>query len=99
MKHMANSMKRTTSQLDEVWDVKFGASNHMKSHEKWFSYLEKPEKPGVVETRDDTSHPIEHVREVPFSHVRQKGKLMNELHILTITKNLVSVVQIVDQGM
>ena len=63
----------------------------MTSHEEWFSYLEKPEQPGVFEIRDDTPHLIEHVGEVPLSHVRQKGKLMNVLHVLTITKNLVSV--------
>ena len=54
---------------------------------------------GVVETRHDTPHLIECVREVPLSHVKQKGKLMNVLHIPTITKNLVSVRQIVDQGL
>ena len=71
----------------------------MMSHEEWFSYLEKSEQPGVVETGDDTPHTIEHVGEVPLSHVRQKGKLMNVLHIPTITKNLVLIGYIVDQGM
>jgi hypothetical protein len=68
----------------------------MTSHEKWFSFLEKPEQPGVVQTADDTPHPIVHVGEVPLSHVGQRGKLMNVLHVSTITKNLVSVGQIVD---
>ena len=71
----------------------------MMSHKEWFSYLEKLEQPGVVATGDDTPHPIENVGEVPLNHVGQKGKLMNVLHIPTITKNLVSVGQIVDQGM
>ena len=65
MKHMVNSMKKTTSYS--------GASNHMTSHEEWFSNLEKPEQPGVVETGDDTLHPIEHVGEIPLNHVGQKG--------------------------
>ena len=56
-------------------------------------------QPGVVATRDDTSHPIANVGEVPLSHVGQKGKLMNVLHVPKITKNLVSVGRIVDQGM
>ena len=47
----------------------------------------------------ETLHAIEHVVEVPLSHVGQKGKLMNVLHVPTITKNMVSVGQIVDQGM
>ena len=84
-------MAVNTSKLKEVWYIDSGASNHMTSHEKWFSYLEKPEQSEVVETGDDTPHTIEHVREVPLSRVGQKGKLMNMLHVQTITKNLVSV--------
>ena len=53
----------------------------------------------VVATRDDTPHPIANVGEVSVSHVGQKGKLMNVLHVPKITKNLVSVRHIVDQGM
>ena len=74
-------MKKTTPKSDEVWFVDSGASNHMMSHEEWFSYLEKPEQLGVFETGDDTLHPIEHVGEGPLSHIRQKGKLMNVLHV------------------
>ena len=68
-------------------------------HKECSSYLEKLEQPRVVETSDDTPHTIEHVGEVPLNHVEQKGNLMNVLHIPTITKNLVSIGQIVDQGM
>ena len=78
-------MAVNTSKSSEVWYVDSGTSNHMMSHEEWFSYLEKLEQQGVVETADDTLHTIEHVGEVPLSHVRQKGKLMNVLHILTKT--------------
>ena len=72
-------MKKTTPKSDEVWYVDFGASNHMTSHKEWFSYLEKPMQPG-----DDTLHPIENVGEVPLSHVEQKGKLMNMLHVVEV---------------
>ena len=99
MKHKANSMAVNTSKPNEVWYVDYRASNHMTSYEKCFSYLQKPGKPGVIETDCDTLHTIEHIGEVPLSHVGQKGKLMNVLHIPTITKNLVSIRQIVDQGM
>ena len=71
----------------------------MTSHKEWFSYLEKSEQPRVVETNDDTPHTIKHVGEVPLNHVGQKGKLKTFLHIPTITKKLVSIGQIVDQGM
>ena len=72
---------------------------YLTRHKDWFSYLEKPMQPRVVAIGDDTPHPIANVGEVPLSHVRQKGKLMNMLHVPTITKNLVSVGQIVDQVM
>ena len=49
------------------------ASNHMTNHKEWFLTLEKREQPGVVETRDDTPHPIEHIGDVPLSHVGKKG--------------------------
>ena len=68
-RHEANSMKKTTPKLDEVWYVDSGVSNHMTSHKEWFSYLEKPMQPGVVAAGDDTPHPIENVGEVPLSHV------------------------------
>ena len=48
MKHKANSMKKTTSKSEEVWYVDSSVSNHMTSHEEWFSFLEKPEQPGYV---------------------------------------------------
>ena len=58
MRHKANSMVVNTSKPNEVWYVDFGVSNHMMNHEEWFSYLEKLQQPRVVETRDDTPHPI-----------------------------------------
>ena len=54
MRHESNSMKQTTPNLDKVWNVDSGASNHMTSHKEWFAYLEKPMQPGVVATGDDT---------------------------------------------
>jgi hypothetical protein len=98
-RHEANSVKGSAPRTDEVWYLDSGASNHMTRHKEWFSYLEKLKNPGVVSTGDDTPHPIANVGEVPLSHVGQKGKIMNVLHILTITQNLVSIGQIVDQGM
>ena len=68
-------------------------------HEEGFSHLKKPEQLGVVETSDDTSHPIEHIGDVPLSHVEKKGRFRNVLHVPTIKKNLMSVGQIIDQGM
>ena len=90
-------MKKTIPKSDEVWYVDSRASNHMTNH--MFSYLEKLKQPEVFETPDDTLHPIKYVSEVPLSHVGQKGKLMNLLHVPIITTNLVSVGEIVDKAM
>ena len=53
---------------------------------------------GSLGTENDTPHPIVHVGEVPLRHVGKKGKQMKVLNVSTITKNLVLVGQIVDQG-
>ena len=71
----------------------------MTNHEEWFSNLEKSDLSGVVETKDDTPHPIKHIEDVPLSHVSQKGIMRNVFHMPTITKNLVFVGQFLDQGM
>ena len=99
MRHEANSMKKTTPKSGQMWYVDSGASNHMTCHKEWFSYLEKWMQSRVVATGYDTPHPIANVGDVPLNHVGQKGKLMNVLYVPTITRNLVSVGQIVNQGM
>ena len=71
----------------------------MTSHEDWFQELRKPDRPGYVETGDDTTHSIRHIGNVPFGNNGKQTYLKNVLHVPTITKNLVSVGQIVEQGM
>ena len=99
MKHKANQMGVRTTKLEEVWYIDSEASNHMMNHVEWFSSMEKLEQPGVVKIGHNTVHPIKHVGDVPLSHVEQKGLMRNVLHVPTIAKNLVSIRQIVDQGM
>ena len=70
----------------------------MASHEDWFKDLQKPERPDYVKTGDDTIHPIQHVGNVPFGEEGNQTYIKNVLHVPTITKNLVSVGQIVKQG-
>ena len=45
------------------------------------------------------THPIQHVENVSFKNDGKQSYLKNDLHVPTITKNLVSVGQIVEQGM
>ena len=71
----------------------------MTYHEDWFRELYAPKRPGYVETGDDTTHPIQHIGNVPFGNNGHQTYLKNALHVPDITKNLISVGQIVDQGM
>ena len=64
IKHRANSMSAFTSTSalnpEDIWFVDSGASNHMTFHKEWFREVREPERPGYVETGDDTTHPIRH---------------------------------------
>ena len=103
MRHKAHLMlaqaSTSASASNNVWFVDSGASNHMTSHEDWFRELHAPERPGYVETGDDTTHPIQHIGNVPFGNNGHQTYLKNVLHVPTITKNLISVGRIVKQGM
>ena len=102
MRHKVNTMSASgstnTSTSEEVWFIDSGASNDMASNAKWFSDLRTPNRLGYVETRDDTTHTIRHIGNVPLS-MANNNCIRNVLHIPTITKNLVSVSLIVEQGM
>ena len=92
-------MEASILKQEEVWYVDLGASKHMTNHEEWFTSLRKLEQLGYIETDDDTIHTIEHIGDVPLSHVGQRGCIKNTFHVSTITKNLVSVSKIVYKGM
>jgi len=56
--------------------------------------------PSFVETSDDTTHPITQIGKVPLSMQDGQMKyLKNVFHVPTITKNLVSIGQMVEQGL
>jgi hypothetical protein len=56
--------------------------------------------PGFVETSDNTTHPITQIGKVPLSmQCGQTKYLKDVLHVPTITKELVSVGQMVEQGL
>ena len=95
MRHKAHLMSAqgptNTSSSDDVWFVDSGASNHVTSHKDWFRELRKPDLPGYVETGDDTTHSIRHIRNAPFGNDDKQTYLKKLLHVPTIMKNLVSV--------
>jgi hypothetical protein len=56
--------------------------------------------PGFVEIGDDTTHPITQIGKVPLSMQDGQTKYLKDvLHVPTITKNPVSVGQMVEQGL
>ena len=100
MQHMMSATTHN-SNTGDVWYGDSGASNHMTHHKNWFNELHAPEKPGYVKTGDDTLHPIdEHVGKVPLSmHDGRTKHMVDVLHVPTITKNFVSIGQMVEQGL
>ena len=101
MQHVMNTMTAENPTKDDVWYADLGASNHMTSCGEWFRDMRKPEVSGYVQTGDDTAHPIAHVGDVPLNAQDGKAKylLADVLHAPNITKNLVSIGQMVEQGL
>ena len=97
MQHVMNTMTAENPTKDDVWYVDSGASNHMTSRGEWFRDMCKLEVPGFVQTGDYTAHPIAHIGDVPLDTKDGKSKyLADVLHVPNITKNLVSIGQMVE---
>ncbi len=78
----------------------FGASNHMINNGKWFRDIKDLKTPGFVETVDDITHPITQIGKVPLSMQDGQRKYSNDvLYVPNIIKRLVSVGQMVKQGL
>jgi len=101
VQHMLNTVAANAStNVDNLWYVDSGASNHMTYHGEWFRDVRNLENPGYVETGDDTSHPIAHIGNVPLAMQDGKIKYLSDvLHVPNITKNLVSIGQMIEQGL
>ena len=99
MQHMMSTITHD-ARTKYVWYIDSSASNHMTYHKNWFNEMKDPSKPGYVEIGDDTMHPIEHVENVPLSmHNGEEKYMADVLHVPTTTKNLVSIGQMVEQGL
>ena len=83
-----------------LWFIDSSAFNHMTSHDEWFSDVRNLENPNYIEIGDDTMHPITQVDKVPLAMQDGRTKyLSNILHFPNITKSLVSIGQMVEQGL
>ena len=72
----------------------------MTSHAEWDVDARKMEKLGFVETGDDTAHPIMQIGKISLYTQDGKKKYLSDVfHVPNITKNLVSVGQMVEQGL
>jgi hypothetical protein len=72
----------------------------MTSHGEWFRDAKDLKTSGFVEIGDDITHPITQIGKVPVSMQDGQTKYMKDvLHVPTITKKLVSVGQMVEQGL
>ncbi len=99
MQRMTNSM--IGGVLDNnVWYVDSRISNHMTSHGEWFRNAKDLKTPRFVEIGDDTTHPITQIGKVPLSMQDGQTKYLKDVpHVPTITKNLVFIGQMVEQGL
>ena len=96
---MKASDSTSTCSSKDVWFVDSGASHHMKSHQEWFRDLRTPDRLSYIEMKDNTTHPIRHIDNVSFGKDDKNNCIKNVFEVPTIRKNLVSVGQIVEQGM
>ncbi len=85
---------------NNVWYVDSRASNHMINHGEWFRDIKDLKTLGFVETSDDITCPIRQIGKVPLSIQDGQTKYLKDvLYVPTITKTLVSVGQMVEQGL
>jgi hypothetical protein len=69
----------------------------MTNHGEWFRDTKDLKTPRFVETNDDITHPITQINEAPLSMQDGQTKYLKDvLHVPNITKNLVSVGQMVE---
>ncbi len=72
----------------------------MTSHGEWFRDTKDLKTLRFVETGDDSTHPITQIGKVPLSMQDGQTKYLKDvLHVPTIIKNLVSIGQMVEQGL
>jgi hypothetical protein len=96
---MANPMIGSVCDNNVLY-VDSGASNHMTSHGGWFTNTKDLKTLGFVETSDDITYLITQIGKVSLSMQDGQTKYFKDvLHVPTITKNLVSIGQMAEQGL
>ncbi|KAH7284180.1 hypothetical protein KP509_34G042700 [Ceratopteris richardii] len=83
---------------DHLFYIDSGCSNHVAGNIALLSDLESPKHRHEVQTGDDTKHNVEKIGNVKASNGRT-NILSKVLYVPTITKNLISVGQIVEKGL
>ncbi|MCO5603674.1 hypothetical protein L7F22_057825 [Adiantum nelumboides] len=92
-------MAHLQEEVEDGWYVDSGASNHMTYHHDWFTSVQPFEGEGSVLTGDDSHHAIQGKGTITIQMSQGEEKdLSNVLLVPGITKNLISVDQIVEKG-
>jgi len=101
MTHVMGTMASNSDDgRDKSWYMDSGASNHMTCHGEWFDKMLPRQTQGYVVTGDDTQHVITHAGSVPLRMHDGRIKNMSDvLYVPSISKNLASVGQMVEQGL
>jgi hypothetical protein len=72
----------------------------MTSHGEWCRDIKDLKTLGFMETGDDTTHPITQINKVPLSMQNRQTKYLKDvLYVPTITKKLILIGQMVEQGL
>ena len=96
---MTHVMSTNMQESADDWYIDSGASNHMTAHAEWFTTLEPVKALSYVFTGDDSQHEITHMGNVPVQLSAGDIKALGEvLHVPSITKNLISVGQMVERN-
>ncbi|KAH7278109.1 hypothetical protein KP509_38G024900 [Ceratopteris richardii] len=83
---------------DHIFYIDSGCSNHVAGNVALLSDLEDPHNKHDVQKGDDTKHSVEKIGNVKTSDGNM-NLLRKVLYVPTITKNLISVGQIVEKGL
>ncbi|MCO5603555.1 hypothetical protein L7F22_057706 [Adiantum nelumboides] len=95
---LSTYMAHLQEEVEDGWYVDSGASNHMTHHHDWFTSVQPFEGKGSILTGDDSHHAIQGKGTITIQMSQGEEKnLSNVLLVPGITKNLISVGQIVEK--
>ncbi|MCO5557878.1 hypothetical protein L7F22_011450 [Adiantum nelumboides] len=96
---LSTYMAHLQEEVEDQWYIDSGASNHMTYHHDWFTSAQPFKGEGSILIGDDSHHAIQGKGTITIQMLQGEEKdLSNVLLVPGITKNLISMGQIVDKG-